>query len=66
MHIPLLRIIALERFGDNEKATSEIQRLQKQSPELYKAAFGAGSNKVEGFLVELFPSEGRLCSHFAP
>lgn len=43
-----------------------MSRLQKQNAELYKAAFGNTGKQKTAFLVELFPSENRLCSFFAP
>jgi hypothetical protein len=62
--IPVLRIIICEHFGDAEKTKSEIVRLQKADQELYKKVFGSKS-LPNGLLVEIFPSETRLCSHFA-
>jgi hypothetical protein len=57
--VPLLRIVTLSHFGENEKVKTEISKLQKSDPELYNQAFCKGP-----FLIEVFPSENRLCSKF--
>ena len=63
--IPLLRIIALEHFGETEKAKSELAKLKKTDPTLYAAAFN--SNKTQQpFLIEIFPCDKRLNERFAP
>ena len=60
--IPLLRIITLERFNETDKVKAELNKLKKSDPDLYSAAFMAtqGPN-AKPFLIEPFPSEGRLC-----
>lgn len=41
-----------------------MNRLHKADPELYKKVFNSKS-LPDGLLIEVFPSETRLCSHFA-
>ena len=62
--IPVLRMIVCEHFGDSEKTKAEITKLQKTDPQLYKAVFNSKASP-SGLLVELFPGENRLCTHFA-
>lgn len=62
--IPVLRMIVCEHFGDSEKTKAEITKLQKTDPNLYKAVFNNKAS-TSGLLVELFPGENRLCTHFA-
>ena len=62
--LPLLRIVTLGHFGEDQKVKNEIAKLHKSDPKLYDEVFGKGIGYP--FLIEVFPSEGRLCSKFAP
>lgn len=62
--IPLLRIITLDHFGQAEKVTTEVKQLKKMDAGLYDKVFGSGKGKP--FIFEMFPSDGRLCTKFAP
>ena len=62
----MLRIITLEHFNETDKVKAELTKLKKTDPELYSAAFMSGSGSSQPFLIEPFPSDGRLCAKFIP
>ena len=61
--ILLLRVIVLETFGLADKAQEELKRLRQSDPDTYQKAFKANTGS---YLIELFPSQGRLCEKFHP
>ena len=52
----------LETFGKAEKAQEELKKLKQADIETYQKAFKGGNP----YLIELFPSSGRLCEKFMP
>ena len=61
--ILLLRVIVLETFGQAEKAQEELKRLKQSELDMYQKAFKTNTGS---YLIELFPSQGRLCEKFYP
>ena len=61
-NILLLRVIVLETFGKTVQAEEELKKLKQTDNETYQKAFRSNSP----YLIELFPSAGRLCEKFHP